>query len=73
MPTDEPTCTPYRDSYPNGTSATDQDGDGVADASDDCPMVFNPPRSMDDDFQSDVDGDGVGDACDQKPLDPTAH
>jgi len=72
-PPNEPTCTPYRDTYPNGTSATDGDGDGVPNASDDCPAVFNPPRSMDGDKQSDVDGDGVGDACDAKPLDPSAH
>ncbi len=72
-PTDEPTCIPYRDTYPNGTSATDQDGDGVPDAKDDCPTVFNPPRSMDGDVQSDVDGDGVGDACDGRPLDPGRH
>jgi hypothetical protein len=72
-PTGEPTCTPYRDSYPNGSSATDQDGDGVVDAKDDCPAVFNPPRTMDGTAQSDVDGDGFGDACDSKPLDPMAH
>jgi len=72
-PPSEPTCTPYRDTYPNGTSATDGDGDGVPNASDDCPAIFNPPRSMDNDKQSDVDGDGVGDACDAKPLDPSAH
>jgi hypothetical protein len=73
IPTGEPSCIPYRDSYPNGSSATDQDGDGVADSSDDCPAVFNPPRSMDGTAQSDVDADGFGDACDQKPLDSTAH
>jgi hypothetical protein len=72
-PTDEPSCVPYRDSYPNGTSATDQDGDGVPNASDDCPTIFNPVRSMDGTKQSDVDDDGVGDACDAKPLDPGAH
>jgi len=72
-PTGEPTCTPYRDSYPSGTSTTDRDGDGVPDASDDCPAVFNPPRSMDGGKQSDVDGDGFGDACDAKPLDPSGH
>jgi hypothetical protein len=73
VPTGEPTCVPYRDSYPNGSSATDQDGDGVPDAMDDCPAIFNPARSMDDNVQSDVDGDGFGDACDAKPLDPSTH
>jgi hypothetical protein len=73
VPTGEPTCIPYRDTYPNGSSATDQDGDGVPNASDDCPTVFNPPRSMDDNVQSDVDGDGYGDACDQTPFDPSSH
>ena len=71
--TAEPSCVPYRDAYPNGTSATDHDGDGVIDAQDDCPDVFNPPRGMDMGKQSDVDGDGFGDACDAKPLDPAAH
>jgi cytosine/adenosine deaminase-related metal-dependent hydrolase len=73
IPTGEPTCTPYRDSYPNGSSATDQDGDGVPDAMDDCPTIFNPARSMDNNVQSDLDGDGFGDACDAKPLDPSGH
>jgi hypothetical protein len=69
-PTSEPSCVPYRDTYPNGTSATDRDGDGVPDATDDCPDVFNPPRPLDGTKQADVDGDGAGDACDSKPLDP---
>ncbi len=68
-PTDEPTCTPYRDTYPNGITATDKDGDGIDDASDDCPDVFNPIRPMDDGKQSDQDSDGIGDACDKCPLD----
>lgn len=72
-PTGEPSCIPYRDTYPNGTSATDQDGDGIVDTSDDCPTVFNPPRSMDDNVQSDLDGDGLGDACDPKPLGSTGQ
>jgi hypothetical protein len=67
-PPDEPTCVPYRDTYPDGTSATDEDGDGVDNSTDDCPTIFNPPRSMDDNVQSDLDGDGVGDACDTTPF-----
>ena len=40
-----------------GQGGQDSDGDGVPDASDNCPYVSNPD-------QSDQDGDGVGDACD---------
>jgi imidazolonepropionase-like amidohydrolase len=72
-PPGEPTCVPYRDTYPDGTSATDHDGDGVLDTTDDCPDVFNPPRPMDGTTQADVDGDGFGDACDAAPLDKTSH
>ena len=35
----------------------DDDGDGVCDASDNCPSVYNPS-------QADLDGDGSGDECD---------
>ncbi len=72
-PAGEPTCVPYRDTYPDGTSSTDRDGDGVPDTTDDCPDVFNPVRLMDGTKQADVDGDGYGDACDAYPLDPTKH
>jgi hypothetical protein len=72
-PASEPSCVPYRDGYPEGTSATDRDGDGVPDSTDDCPDIFNPIRPMDGTKQSDVDGDGFGDACDAEPLDPTMH
>jgi len=36
---------------------TDDDGDGIGDAIDNCPLVANPD-------QADTDGDGVGDPCD---------
>lgn len=36
---------------------TDTDGDGVADADDNCPTTANPG-------QEDTDGDGIGDVCD---------
>ena len=38
----------------------DTDGDGVPDATDNCPTVPNPD-------QKDTDGDGIGDACDPTP------
>jgi hypothetical protein len=52
-----------------GTSATDRDGDGVADSTDNCPDVFNPARPLDGTTQADTDMDGAGDACDKAPLD----
>lgn len=79
VPTNEPSCTPYRgptanfasaSSYVSGPTATDKDGDGVGDAQDNCPTIFNPIRPMDNDKQVDGDGDGIGDACDKCPLDP---
>ena len=39
------------------TSTTDTDGDGIPDATDNCPDVYNPT-------QTDTNGNGVGDACD---------
>lgn len=38
----------------------DTDGDGIVDASDNCPAITNSD-------QMDTDGDGVGDACDNCP------
>jgi hypothetical protein len=72
-PTGEPTCAPYRDPSPPGPSPPDRDGDGVPDATDDCPDIFNPVRPMDGSKQADVDGDGFGDACDAQPLNAGAH
>jgi len=68
-PKDEPSCTPYRDSYKAGITTADKDGDGIPDASDNCPTIFNPVRPMDGGKQADEDGDGIGDACDKCPLD----
>ncbi len=74
-PDNEPTCTPMRMMSVDGStvysgvkSATDSDGDGIPDAQDDCPTVFNPVRPVDAAKQGDADGDGVGDACDACPI-----
>ncbi len=74
-PPNEPSCTPSRSTsvddsttYDGVPTAGDGDGDGVADALDDCPTVFNPVRPMDRGQQADADGDGLGDACDPCPL-----
>jgi hypothetical protein len=44
-----------------GGTSTDLDGDGIPNAQDNCPTVFNPD-------QKDTDKDGVGDACDNCPT-----
>lgn len=81
-PENEPTCLPSRTStnaswpastfgssvYSGVSSEGDRDGDGVPDAQDNCPSVFNPIRPMDFGVQADVDGDGLGDLCDPCPL-----
>lgn len=46
---------------------TDDDGDGVANAMDNCPKVFNPPFDLNT-SQDDADGDGIGDVCDDTPC-----
>ena len=77
VPTNEPSCAPYRgptanaanaSQYISGITAKDKDGDGVEDAVDNCPTIFNPIRPMDGDKQIDSDGDLIGDACDKCPL-----
>jgi hypothetical protein len=45
------------------TPALDADGDGVPDATDNCPSVANAD-------QADTDADGRGDACDPCPITP---
>lgn len=47
------------------TAPADGDGDGVPDASDNCPTTANAD-------QADVDGDGLGDACDSNSYGPVA-
>ena len=74
-PDNEPTCVPSRPATVNGSTiytgaptASDADGDGIADADDNCPNVFNPIRPLDEGVQADFDADGVGDACDVCPT-----
>jgi hypothetical protein len=89
-PDAEPSCEARRDNtwcgtagktcqataYSGTSTPGDRDGDGVPDAVDNCPDVFNPIRPEDCGDptdpstckQADADGDGVGDACDPCPL-----
>ncbi len=82
-PDDEPSCIPVRAADPTEfpdpsvdgssvytglSSPSDRDGDGVEDAADNCPDVFNPVRPLDEGAQPDTDGDGLGDVCDPSPL-----
>jgi imidazolonepropionase-like amidohydrolase len=81
-PMGEPTCLPARNAmgglpnpvvngstrYAGMSTAADMDGDGVMNATDNCPRVFNPVRPVDNMRQADADMDMVGDACDPCPL-----
>ncbi len=80
-PQNEPVCSPLRgepwlfsgaNAYTSVMGTGDTDGDGIPDAMDNCPTVFNPKRPMDFGVQADADGDGVGDVCDVCPLDAAA-
>ncbi len=69
-PSDEPSCQPQRPGeYTGRKTALDQDGDGVPNQQDNCPLFFNPKRPVDGFMQTDSDGDGLGDECDVCPLD----
>ena len=62
-------------SIPNNDSVMDADGDGIADAMDNCPSISNPDQRDDDqdgigdtcDALIDSDGDGIADAADNCP------
>ncbi len=74
IPEDEPSCVPYRPvEFPDGVTASDQDGDGIPDDVDNCPTVFNPVFTTAAvtlfDEQPDVDLDDQGDVCDPCPFD----
>jgi cytosine/adenosine deaminase-related metal-dependent hydrolase len=74
----EPSCVPSRaasqsvkgsSAYTGIPSEDDTDGDGIPNAADNCPKIFNPVRPMDQGRQADADNDGIGDACDECPED----
>ncbi len=80
-PKNEPSCTPQRTRVEDTTNqnttlydgdfsdTNDADGDGIPDADDNCPYIFNPIRPQDTDRkQADYDGDGLGDVCDPYPT-----
>jgi hypothetical protein len=70
-PSNEPSCVPARVTTVTGSNAFsgipaagDADGDGIADAADNCAAIFNPIRPLDVGAQADADNDGLGDECD---------
>ena len=80
VPPNEPTCTPSRTAsvmgstiYSGTPSADDNDGDGIANATDKCADMFDPIRPVDGSAQGDADDDGVGDVCDPCPLDANTN
>jgi hypothetical protein len=69
-PPNEPSCVPSRPGEYDGVPTdVDFDGDGLLDADDTCPRVFDPLRPTDEGKRPDADGDGTGDACDPCPFD----
>ncbi len=71
-PKDEPSCKPTRAGQFGQSDPNDRDGDGIPNAQDNCPDIFNPIRPMDKGKQADADGDNVGDVCDPCPLTPNS-
>jgi len=70
-PDNEPSCDPARPGqFPERGGVDDPDGDGIPDAEDNCPNVFNPLKPVHGGVQGDADFDEVGDSCDLCPLDP---
>ena len=66
---DEPSCTPLRPSEFTGqVSAEDTDGDGLENAADNCPDLFNPKRPLEAGAQPNFDADAQGDSCDVCPV-----
>jgi hypothetical protein len=80
---DDGTTMPDAGSAMGSSAPGDSDGDGVADATDNCPNTANPDQHDHDgdgrgdvcdvcphivDAGGDADGDGVGDACDPRPT-----
>src|SRR4051794_39690731 len=86
---DDDGTTPDASSGSNGSAAPgDSDGDGVGDATDNCPTIANADQHDHDtdgrgdacdvcphivDAGGDTDGDGVGDACDPRPTEAGDH
>lgn len=70
-PEGEPSCIPFRAGEYTGIPiyGIDDDGDGIPNEQDNCPLIFNPVRPVDNGKQADFDQDGIGDVCDPCPLD----
>ena len=68
-PSNELSCNPFRSNeFTGNATEQDSDGDGIDNTQDNCPLIFNPIRPMDDGNQSDADQDGIGDPCDSTPV-----
>ena len=68
-PPEEPSCLPARPGeYTGTTGGADIDGDGIEDAADSCPDIFNPKRPLDNNEQPNFDMDTQGDSCDICPI-----